>query len=303
MENQLLVAVWMVAYNHGEFIENAIESVMMQKSTFKYKLFIGEDNSTDKTREICKSLKEKYPDKIELFLHEKNIGSNPNGVFMYKQCFNSGSKYIAMCEGDDYWTDPYKLQKQVDFLEENKDCSFCFHKANKRLENQNNYSDSYPKGIRKKKLNADDFFSISTIPTASVVFRTSIKFPKIHHSHGDFILYCSLLSNGLAGYIDEIMSIYRLHDGGVSSFYNSNAYLENRIIELNVEKKFLNFSIDVRRNIGKILTRHILFYLGKNRGKLSLIQKYHNLRLLLAEKSFYKLSLKEYLGLIKTLLR
>ena len=98
LENQLMVAVWMVTYNHGEFIENAIESVMMQKGTFKYKLFIGEDKSTDNTRKICVSLKQKYPDKITLFLHDKNLGSKENGLFMYKQCIDSGAKYIALCD-------------------------------------------------------------------------------------------------------------------------------------------------------------------------------------------------------------
>ena len=103
---------------------------MLQKTNFDFKLFIGEDSSTDSTRKICKQIKEKYPDKIELLLNEKNVGPNKNAKQIFKKSFDSGAKYIAICEGDDYWTDPLKLQKQVDFLEANPDYVLCFHQIN-----------------------------------------------------------------------------------------------------------------------------------------------------------------------------
>ena len=124
------VIVWMVTYNHEKFIEQAIESVLAQKTNFSYKLYIGEDFSTDNTRALCQKLKNTNPEKIELFLNKKNIGATANGVQMYQKCFESNSKYIALLEGDDYWTDPYKLQKQVDFLEKNESYSLSFHKIN-----------------------------------------------------------------------------------------------------------------------------------------------------------------------------
>lgn len=212
MENQLLVAVWMVAYNHGEFIEKAIESVMIQKTTFKYKLFIGEDNSTDKTREICKSLKEKYPDKIELFLHEKNIGSNPNGVFMYKQCFNSDAKYIAMCEGDDYWTDPYKLQKQVDFLEANPDYVLSFHKI-KILKPNGELVEDFITKVPENYESQETLARLGNyIHTPSVVFINIInEFPPEFSLTpiGDYFMYMLLTEHGKLKYFDEEMAVYR----------------------------------------------------------------------------------------------
>eukprot|EP01136_Pigoraptor_vietnamica_P036997 Opistho-1_new@104331 len=126
--SKISIAIWMVTYNHENYIAQAIESVMMQQTNFTYQLFIGEDCSTDKTRAICVSLKEKYPDKIELILQKENIGANKNALQVYHACFQSGAKHIAMLEGDDYWTDPLKLQKQMDWLEGNPDYVLCFHK-------------------------------------------------------------------------------------------------------------------------------------------------------------------------------
>ena len=115
------VSIWMLTYNQEKFIEQCVESVMNQQANFEYKLFIGEDVSTDNTREICKRLKKKFPNKIELFLNDRNLGVNLNAKKVLEETFNSNAKYIALLEGDDYWTDPYKLQKQVDFLELNQD--------------------------------------------------------------------------------------------------------------------------------------------------------------------------------------
>ena len=214
-----MVAVWMVTYNHGEFIENAIESVMMQKSTFQYKLFIGEDNSTDKTREICKKLKEKYPDKIELFLHKKNIGSNSNGVFMYKECFKSEAKYIALLEGDDYWTDPYKLQKQVDFLEANPDYVLSFHKV-KILKPSGELVSDFITNVPENYETIETLARLGNyIHTPSVVFRNCIKdFPPefAYTPIGDYFIYMLLAEHGKLNYIEEEMTVYRYGVGILS---------------------------------------------------------------------------------------
>jgi len=298
-----LVAVWMVAYNHGNYIEQAIESVMFQQTSFGFKLYIGEDLSSDQTRDICIKLKEKYPDKIALFLHEKNIGGDANGRFMYDVTFGSGAKYIALLEGDDYWTDPQKLQLQVDFLEQNQQCVFCFHKAFKIFDRESGLRVSYPKWIGKNVLNESDFFKIPTIPTASVVFRNEIVFPELYHSHGDLLLYGTLLSKGQAGFIDLEMSIYRLHDNGISARYNENWYLERRIGELVIEQKFSGFSQNVRNEIEKILNEHIQHYLNKNRSSLDLQHKMQYLKILIGLKSFYTSPIRQYATLVKTLLQ
>lgn len=120
-----VVSVCMITYNHEAFISQSIEGVLMQKTNFAFELIIGEDCSTDKTREICFKYKEKYPQKITLLLPESNLGMTKNFISSLNV---AAGKYIALCEGDDYWTDPYKLQKQVDFLESNSEYSCCFHR-------------------------------------------------------------------------------------------------------------------------------------------------------------------------------
>ncbi len=118
------VSVLMITYNHEQYIEQAVRSVMMQETDFDYELVIGEDCSTDRTREIVLRLKEEFPDKIRLLLPEKNLGMIPNFVATYEAC---RGEYIALCEGDDYWTHPKKLQIQVDYMK-GSECRMCFHK-------------------------------------------------------------------------------------------------------------------------------------------------------------------------------
>src|SRR5271157_2282730 len=111
-----LVSVFMITYNHEKFVGQAIESIVTQKVNFDFELIIGEDCSTDNTLDICNKYAKQYPDIIKLFPSEKNYGMMGNTVRVLYACTG---KYIAMCEGDDYWCDPYKLQKQIDFLEAN----------------------------------------------------------------------------------------------------------------------------------------------------------------------------------------
>lgn len=112
------IDIIMLAYNHGEYIEKAIKSILMQKTSYLFKIKIGEDCSTDTTRQIVMDYYERYPDKIELILWKKNVGRKRNHMELAKKC---KGKYIAYLEGDDYWTDPLKLEKQITFLEKHKE--------------------------------------------------------------------------------------------------------------------------------------------------------------------------------------
>jgi glycosyltransferase involved in cell wall biosynthesis len=115
-----LVHIEMITYNHESYIRQAIESVLMQKTSFKYRLIIGEDCSTDLTASIVREYAEKYPEKITAIINEKNLGWVEN-IKQVRDVITA--KYVAMLEGDDYWTDPLKLQKQVDLIEKtNADC-------------------------------------------------------------------------------------------------------------------------------------------------------------------------------------
>jgi len=122
--NQILVSVWMITYNHENYIRESIDSILMQETDFEYEIVIGEDCSTDGTRKILLEYKDKYPEKFKLLLHDKNIGIVDNMLTTFKAC---SGKYVAMLEGDDCWTDPAKLQKQVDFLEDNSEYIVSYH--------------------------------------------------------------------------------------------------------------------------------------------------------------------------------
>jgi len=223
MKNDILVSVCMITYNHEKYISQAVEGVLMQKTNFLIELIIGEDCSTDNTRNICLEYKEKYPDIIKLLLSEKNLGMMQNFITTLQSCTG---KYIALCEGDDYWTDPHKLQKQVDFLEENLEFSSIACKA-KLI---GNLSGDF--GLEKSRiLIINDFTKHRPFHTASFLFRKKyiegLQFPQILSS--DRFLYFFLASKGNIYYSEEIMVIYRKHSEGLSS-----------VVTFNMMKKDLN---------------------------------------------------------------
>ena len=133
MTNVPLLSVCLITYNHENYIRQAIEGVLMQKVNFNWELIIAEDCSTDKTRDIILEYKKKHPDFIKLILQEKNVGPAKNWIELITK---PNSKYIAYFEGDDYWTDPLKLQKQVGFLEANPD--YVIHSGFAKLSNEKN---------------------------------------------------------------------------------------------------------------------------------------------------------------------
>lgn len=212
------LAIWMVTYNHGAYIRQAIESVMMQRANFAYKLYIGEDCSTDQTAQICRELSLKYPGKIELFLNDSNLGPHANALQVYDACFKSGAKYIAMLEGDDYWTDTHKLQKQVNFLEDHPDFVLSFHPI-QILNAQNQLIDDF---LTKVPV---DYQTIETlarhgnyIHTPSVVFRNCLSSLPSEFEHcaiGDYFLYLVLAQQGKLYYFEDKMAVYRY---GVGTF-------------------------------------------------------------------------------------
>ena len=134
MKEKPLVSVCITTYNHEDYIERCIQRVLDQKTDFLFEILIGEDGSTDGTRQKCREMADKHPDLIRLFLRDRKdvifIKGRPTGRFNAVQNFRDArGKYIAICDGDDYWNDDQKLQKQVDFLERNPDYAICHHNA------------------------------------------------------------------------------------------------------------------------------------------------------------------------------
>ncbi len=220
-----LVSVCIVTYNHDKFIAQAIDSVLMQETDFPFEIIIGEDCSTDGTREIVIDYQQRYPDKIRLLLSTENLGKHTgNGRLNFLRNLNAcHGKYIALLEGDDYWTDPLKLQKQVDVLEKHDEYSMCFHKS-LYIHHRSDGSileKVHDLGLVGSTVDYWEAFAKCMINTATVVFRRELIDCK--HSWfyslpvGDAPLYCLLAGKGKIGFIDDTMVAYRMHDGGIWS--------------------------------------------------------------------------------------
>lgn len=218
----MLVSVCLITYKQEEYIAEAIESIFRQQTGFSFELIIGEDNSPDSTRQICQQYADKYPDQIRLLPGEKNLGMLKN--FMRTIAAACG-KYIAFLEGDDYWTDPRKLQKQVDFLEQNPGYSICFHNVQvKSIKKGIEGEWLFHKSLEKTVFTTEDLLRQWFIPSASVVF---VNYPDLELpswfsfcKSGDIPFLLLLSLRGKIKYIDETMAVYRVHEKGISSSHN-----------------------------------------------------------------------------------
>ena len=228
--SEIIVSVDMITYNHEKYIAQAIEGVLMQKTKFRYELVIGEDCSTDSTRSICLEYKNKFPDIIKLRLPEKNLGMQQNGLENALAC---SGKYIAICEGDDYWIDPFKLQKQVDFLEANanfgvvhSDCN-CYFEKKKQWEYNANKKQTNNIPIADRK---DIFYRLIDatykICTATAVFRKDLLDRIIPDNMtflmGDTPMWLNFSQLTNFKYFDEVFAVYRIVGESASRSKNKN---------------------------------------------------------------------------------
>ncbi|MBC2694057.1 MAG: glycosyltransferase [Desulfobacteraceae bacterium] len=222
-----LVSVKMITYNHEPYIAQAIEGVLMQKTDFPIELIIGEDCSTDRTREIVLDYQKKYSDIIRLVISEHNVGMIKNGLRTNKAC---RGKYIAFCEGDDYWIDPLKLQKQIKFLEANQDYGLVYSDVD-RLNNKSSTIEKniFKNQLRIKKNTFDDFLlnvwflAPCTWFFRNDVFRSIKHLLKIEYVVGDLPLLLGISKNSKIGYIDESMAVYRVLEKSASHLQGTQA--------------------------------------------------------------------------------
>ncbi|MDR6762525.1 glycosyltransferase involved in cell wall biosynthesis [Flavobacterium sp. 2755] len=242
---QKTVSVNMITYKHESYIEQAIKGILMQQTDFDYELIIADDCSPDRTEEIVNDLIKTHSQgsKIKYFRHKKNIGMQANGIFAFNQC---SGKYVALCEGDDYWTDPLKLQKQVDFLEANLDYSICYHKV-QVLRNGVLEEDDITSEV-SETTTIKDLAKGNYIHTCSVVFRNKLfsKLPKYFHKApvGDYFLHMLNAKYGKIKFLNEFMSVYRLHD---NSIWSSQTQLKREEIWIDFLKNIRkNFDSDVQ---------------------------------------------------------
>ena len=217
-----LVVISCITYNHEPFLRDALEGFVMQQTDFPYVAIVHDDASTDGTANVLREYAERYPDIILPIYEEENLFSKRNGSLrrvMTAACAVTGAKYIALCEGDDYWTFPHKLQRQVDFLEAHSDYSLVFHNAPFR-ELDGSYKYRQYAIIGTRDYSPSEMIRKWTIPTASVVYRReNIDVDPVRANSkfkfGDNVLFLTAAKYGKLYGIDEYWSVYRRHLGGM----------------------------------------------------------------------------------------
>lgn len=253
-QKELKISVEMITFKQELYIQEAVEGVLMQQTDFDFELIIADDCSPDSTAEIIETIIKNHPkgNIIKYFRHKENIGMQANSTFAYNKCRGT---YVALCEGDDYWTDPLKLQKQVDFLEANPDYVLCFHSVN-ILKKDGTIVEDF---ITKVPENYETLETLARlgnyIHTPSVVFRNIIKeFPFEFELSpiGDYFLYMMLAKEGKLKYIEEDMAVYRY---GVGIFSSSS---DLSIIKSNLKLFVCLLSYFNEEKINKIIFKRQL---------------------------------------------
>ena len=234
------VSVVMLTYRHEKFITQAIESVLMQKTDFPFELLIGEDKSPDATRRIVEAYERRHPGKIRLLAREQNLGMMRNFVDTYLRCRGT---YVALLEGDDYWTCAQKLQLQADALDAHPDWVICFHTVRFVTDDGSRPSYLFPSG-RPEVSTLDDLMEQNFMQTCSLMFRNGVvrSFPDWYFSLpvGDWPLSIMMAQHGRVGYLDRVMADYRIHPGGVWAGRDPRFQLEQSLRMLGQVRQILD---------------------------------------------------------------
>lgn len=212
-----MVSVCMITYGHEMFIRQAIEGVLMQQCAFEVEFIISNDCSPDGTDAVIRKTINTHPNGswVNYIKHDKNLGMMPNFLHTLQK---AQGKYIALCEGDDYWTDPLKLQKQVDFLEENKE--YSIHSGKAEIIKDGVIEELIGDPLAKQDYILSDFFTQNNLISCTVLFRNTPLLQKYFKKivFGDWMLYVQIISQNtstMAYVSSDIYANYRLHQGGV----------------------------------------------------------------------------------------
>lgn len=224
-DRNVIVTIRCATFNHGAYIRQTLEGFVMQQTNFRFEVLVHDDASTDNTVEIIREYATKYPDIIKTCYEQENQYSKNPKVIDKWFATNTRGKYLAICEGDDFWIDAHKLQKQVDFLENNLDYNLVCH-------NWNVYNDAeYAKSPIHDLYVTPFTFTFSTLPwiwitkTLTLLIRTSaLNFSLIsRYSYCRDVHYVyHALKEGKGYYMPEVMATYRIHPGGVWSEHDDN---------------------------------------------------------------------------------
>ena len=229
----ILVAVQCLVFNHEPYLRQCLDGFVMQKTNFRFVVIVHDDCSTDGSASIIREYAEKYPNLFHVIIQPQNLysrGISPTREYINPIIEQLKPKYMALCEGDDYWTDPLKLQKQVDFLESHPDFTMCFHGARIKNETNTRVITTCDK-IETKEYLTKDIFPGWVVPTASVVYRREPveSYPPLKHQewmkYGDIVLFLKCTHTGRVWGMADQMSVYRMtENGAVARQKNENDY-------------------------------------------------------------------------------
>lgn len=263
------VSVVVPTYQHALYIEECVQSILAQQTGFAVEILIGEDESTDGTREICQRLAATHPDRIRLFLRSRkdviHIMGKPTGRANLLGLFKEArGAYIAWCDGDDHWTDPLKLQKQVDFLEAHPQYALCTHRAYLQKGDALEVH-KIPDNVDPDNVLFEDLLANNFITTASIVFRNDkVPLP-------DYFAKLPFLDLGLSGHLsrkgrikslDDLMSAYRIHSAGIWTSRSRAAQLKGWLVFYAIVDRFLT---PAQRAIVKAKRKDALAHIAEDR--------------------------------------
>lgn len=231
-ESATLLSVCVRTYNQKAFVKEALDSVLSQRTTFPFEVIVSDDGSTDGTRDILTGYQEQHPDRIRLILGDKNVGG-PNNLRRVIEA--STAKYITCLDGDDYYTDENKLQKQVDFLESHPEFVACFHNVMNVTEATGEQSPFLPAGF-SSVVTAEDIISKPWfMPIHSVVMRRElIAFPDWYSEvmNDDYVVNLSVAMYGPYHYMQDVMAAYRRHEANISIQYQDVVLIDSQLVRI-----------------------------------------------------------------------
>lgn len=258
-----LVSIFCITYNHANFIRDAIEGFLMQETTFPVEIFIHDDASTDGTVEIVKQYSEKFPGLFRTVFQTENQWSRGNKKILFDYLAKQRGAFIALCEGDDYWTNVHKLQKQVKTLELNKDSALCFHNAVMLQEGAEISNTSVMhQNLGRDVFETKDLLGPWFIPTASILYRRYQHFSMPNWLYGcqsgDIPLLLLLSLEGNLRYLPDVMSVYRLHAGGMHKTHIGHHKV------LSMTYIYQSFNLHTERRFEPFINKAILYEIQRH---------------------------------------
>ncbi len=264
-----LVSVVMITYRHERFIRDAIEGVLMQEYTGEIELIIANDKSPDDTKVVVRDIIKNHPNGhwIKYKEHMTNLGMMPNFLWALEE---AKGEYIAICEGDDYWTDPYKLQKQVDFLETHPTYNMTVSRYKFYYENSGVFKENKELFNVNQELTVKNFIAFNFSHTSTYCFRNNITYPAWFTNvfAGDQSLCILATGNGKIKYFSEFFSIYRVNDGSVTNNVDPTLSLQRILQFLDYVNQYTQQRYNLLIKHRKFLS-HIYYYFEKSKSKMA----------------------------------